>query len=95
MKKIESAAKKLKNINVKGVLKGLHNKATEEEVDELAKTRAEICATCPKKQKEPIPALRVKDKELPEISECCCGVCGCTLSYLVRQSEEGCKLNKW
>lgn len=94
MKKLESIIKKAKNINVKGVLKGRHNKKTGE-FDELAKERAAICAVCPKNILEPIEELRIKDDEIPEISNRCCGECGCALPYLTRQNEETCKLKKW
>lgn len=91
---LESALKKIKNINVKGVLDGRHN-LTSGEVDEIAKLRAEVCATCPKMVREPIPTLRIKDEVIPSISEMCCGVCGCELPYLTRQFEETCQLKKW
>ncbi|MNY58712.1 hypothetical protein D3C86_1950810 [compost metagenome] len=50
---------------------------------------------CPKNILEPIEELRIEDKEIPEISNRCCGECGCALPYLTRQNEETCKLKKW
>jgi hypothetical protein len=94
MNKLESVLKKLKNVNIKGVLKGRHNMTTGL-ADEVAEIRAEVCKTCPHNVEEPIPELRIKDEVLPHISERCCGVCGCSLPYLTRQFEETCKLKKW
>ena len=63
------------------------------DVEILAKERKETCVKCPMFQTEPIPMLRVEDKNIPELSNMFCDMCGCTLSYKLRQSIEKC--DKW
>lgn len=60
------------------------------EVELLAKERKETCFKCPMFQKEPVPILRVEDKNIPELSNMFCDDCGCTLSYKLRQSIDTC-----
>lgn len=66
---------------------------TNNHIEALANERKEICIKCPMFKKEPIPILRVKDKNIPELSNMFCDDCGCTLSYKTRQSIEICE--KW
>lgn len=63
------------------------------DVELLAKERKETCVGCPMYKKEPIPMFRVIDKNIPELSNIFCDLCGCTLSYKLRQSLDKC--NKW
>lgn len=63
------------------------------DVELLAKERKETCIKCPMFKTEPIPMLRVEDKNIPELSNMFCDMCGCTLSYKLRQSIDTC--NKW
>jgi len=63
------------------------------EIERLAINRMDTCIGCEFYVDEPISFLKVKDKNIPELSEKICDECGCTLSYKLRQSKEIC--NKW
>jgi hypothetical protein len=63
------------------------------DVELLAFDRAKECTMCEFYVDEPISFLKVKDKNIPELSEKMCDICGCTLSYKTRQSIEKC--SKW
>jgi len=69
----------------------LENPTTQTE--NLAKKRLEICKNCPDFQIEPIPFLRIKDENIPELSEKYCKKCGCALPYKTRQNLQTCP--KW
>lgn len=61
---------------------------------ELANKRFENhCKSCKFSIEEPIPELRVEDKQIPELSGKTCGDCGCILSYKLRQSVKKC--SRW
>lgn len=94
MNKIESLIKKAKNLNIKGVIQGMHNLSTGD-AEEIATSRSEICAGCPSNIAEPIAELAIEDTALPVLSKRCCKECGCALPYLLRQSEKSCSLKKW
>lgn len=51
------------------------------------------CKSCKFSIEEPIPELRVVDKQMPELSGKTCGDCGCILSYKLRQSVKKC--SRW
>lgn len=73
---------------------GMHNfKHHDLDVELLAKERSDECEKCEMNVEEPIPFLRVEDKNIPELSNKMCDECGCTLSYKLRQSITKCK--KW
>lgn len=93
MKKTESALKKIANLELKAYNQGKKNfrSGTSEA---LAESRATICKECPHNEIEPIEELAVADP-IASISNRCCGVCGCTLSYLLRQTVKDCAINKW
>lgn len=93
MKKIKSAIKKLANLDIEAFEEGVKN-FHEGTYEEIAAERAAICEKCPKREFEPIEELRVKDG-IESLSEKMCGVCGCSLPYLVRQDIKKCSLNKW
>lgn len=58
----------------------------------LAKERFEDhCKGCEFNVKEPIESMRVKDFAIPGISDRMCGLCGCILSYKIRQSVKKCE----
>jgi len=63
------------------------------DVELLAIDRMYHCAGCEFFVDEPIDFLKVTDKNIPELSEKMCDICGCTLSYKTRQSIEKC--SKW
>lgn len=94
MKKLESLIKKAKNLNIKGVIEGVHNLSTGE-VDDIAIVRAAVCSGCPSNIIEPIEELAIEDSVIPEISKRCCKECGCALPYLTRQFKKTCSLKKW
>jgi hypothetical protein len=57
----------------------------------LARERfEESCKDCEFNVKEPIEDMRVKDSIIPELSNKQCGLCGCVLSYKIRQSVKKC-----
>lgn len=89
-----SISKKIKNIDVNGVIEGMANKISGS-MDDVAKQRAEICAECDSMVDEPIEELAINDKNIPEISRKMCNECGCSLPYLLRQNRKKCKLKKW
>lgn len=62
-------------------------------VEEKAKKRLEVCMSCNFFVDEPIEFLRVKDSNIPELSNKMCNDCGCVLSYKIRQDLKKCK--KW
>lgn len=64
-----------------------------DEIESLAKERAETCKGCRYFKDEPIQWLRVEDKSILELSGKSCGKCGCVLSYKTRQSIKTC--SKW
>lgn len=85
--------KKVANLELKAYNQGKKNFRSGT-AEALAEERAAICATCPHNEIEPIEELAVKDP-IESISERCCGVCGCTLSYLLRQTVKPCAKGKW
>lgn len=63
------------------------------DVELLAKERTGVCVDCIFFVDEPISFLKVKDKNIPELTDKMCDDCGCTLSYKIRQSLIKC--DKW
>lgn len=59
-------------------------------VEKKAKDRLEICKKCVNFVEEPIEFFRVKDNNMPELSNKMCSDCGCTLSYKLRQDLKKC-----
>lgn len=94
---MQSLNKKIKSIIKNGldpIEDGINNfNHPTQEVEQIAKERAEVCAGCPLMETEPISFLKVKDKTIIGISEMMCGECGCTLPYKVRQNQTICP--KW
>ena len=81
--------------DTKAVAVGITNfKSNNKKAYELAKNRFEnYCKFCTFIIEEPIPELRVDDKQIPELSGKTCGECGCILSYKLRQSVKKC--SRW
>ncbi|MGI9582647.1 hypothetical protein ACR1PO_15740 [Chryseobacterium sp. RRHN12] len=79
--------------DTKAVAVGLLNfKTGNKKALELANKRLENhCKSCKFSIDEPIPELRVEDKQIPELSGKTCGDCGCILSYKLRQSVKKCR----
>lgn len=48
------------------------------------------CKGCEFNMTERIPEMRVQDSIIPELSNRMCGLCGCVLSYKIRQSVKKC-----
>lgn len=63
------------------------------DIELLASERKEKCLTCNDFEDEPIESLRVKDENIPELSNKMCGDCFCVLPYKLRQSIVKCP--KW
>lgn len=84
--------KGVKNINK--VMEGKYYlENPNEEVEAIAKERAEVCFDCEHFKDEPIEWLKVTDKNIPELSGKFCGDCFCVLSYKTRFLKEKC--DKW
>lgn len=81
--------------DTKAVAVGITNfKTNNKKAYELAKKRFDLnCQNCNFSIEEPIPELRVEDKQIPELSGKTCGECGCILSYKLRQSVKKC--SRW
>lgn len=81
--------------DTKAVAVGVYNfKTGNKKAGDLAKKRYEFsCQNCKFSIEEPIPELRVVDKQIPELSGKTCGDCGCVLSYKLRQSVKKC--SRW
>lgn len=93
MKKSTSIMKKIANLEIRALSQGMQNFKSGVK-DNLALGRAAICEACPHREDEPIDELQVID-EIESISKKCCGVCGCTLSYLLRQTLKPCADGRW
>ena len=62
------------------------------EVEAIARDRAEVCFGCENFKDEPIEWLKIKDKNIPKLSGKYCGECLCVLSYKTRTKE---KCDRW
>ena len=65
-----------------------------EEIENLAKERAETCSACEHCVKGSYQKL-MPDYSLKEIQGMKCGECGCPLSTKLRQTTENCPIEKW
>lgn len=92
--KIKSLVKKIKNVDVPGLIEGATNKITGD-MEDIATERADICSKCDLIQDEPIKEMAIKDSAIKSISGKICGECFCALPYKVRQNNTSCPLNKW
>ena len=63
------------------------------EVEEMAKSRAEICGVCPFNVEGVFEIL--KDRRIEEIEGDVCKLCGCPLSAKLRSPEEVCDDGRW
>jgi hypothetical protein len=81
---------------IKDILNGWKNYAMPEsqEVFEVAKQRAEICASCDF-IKQGLHAAILPDYSLKKIQGTYCGACGCPISTAVRSNDYKCPKNKW
>ena len=77
----------LKNIweHKLNILKGATNNFVRTKViEDIAKTRLEICNNCSSKSTDCAPLIKS-----------CCSICGCSLAWKSRVPEEACPDNKW
>jgi hypothetical protein len=82
-------------LNFANIVDGFSNLAfPNEEVEKLAKSRAEICAACPSAVKTGIYSI-VADNKTKQIQGMKCDRCGCNLSAKVRSVHDTCPLGKW
>jgi len=97
MSKAKSILKKINTFATKGlggIDEGVNNfHSRREDVEEKAKERSSVCASCPLRVPEPIDFLAVEDDANPLISGMMCEDCGCVLPFLVRQDSKIC--SKW
>lgn len=95
--KISSASKKAVTLAEEGIepltvgYDNFHNPIKEVEI--LAKIRSVTCGNCELSVDEPIESLKVIDNRIESLSNKMCDLCGCTLSYKLRQSIIKC--DKW
>lgn len=81
-------------INIINILKGWENFLDKSEVSEnVAKSRAEICSTCPFAKHSKLIAF-IKD-DLKEIEGFKCTKCSCPLSAKLRSLNETCPDGRW
>ncbi|MEJ5105503.1 hypothetical protein [Chryseobacterium sp. MYb328] len=98
-KRFCESLKKQDEVNIirdtKAVAVGIANfKTNNKKAVELAVIRLEKhCKSCIFSIDEPIPELRVEDKQISQLSGKTCGECGCVLSYKLRQSVKKC--SRW
>ena len=64
-------------------------------IEELAKTRAKICAECPHLNLKKSFKKILPDKSLGVVEGTGCDICGCPLSAKLRQVLENCPEKKW
>ena len=82
-------------LNFRNIVDGFSNLAfPNEEVEKLAKSRAEICAACPSAVKVGVYSV-VVDNRTKQIQGMKCDRCGCNLSAKVRSIHDTCPLGKW
>jgi len=82
-------------INFSNIVSGFTNLAfPNEEVEKIAKTRAEICAGCPFATKTGMYSV-VRDNRTVTIQGMKCDKCGCNLSAKVRSIHDTCPVGKW
>jgi len=93
----KSITKKIKTISKSGLSAVEQGKYALENptlhTENVAKKRLETCKKCEYFELEPIAFLRIKDKNIPELSQKYCRSCGCSLPYKTRQNIETCP--KW
>lgn len=77
--------------DLKAVLSGMSNFYFGLKTKVARERYEESCNGCEFNVKEPIEAMRVSDSIIPEISNRQCSLCGCVLSYKIRQSIKKCQ----
>lgn len=91
-----SSESEKKNLNFLAIASGWKNYIFKSPtIEELAKTRAKICAECPNfNDKSPFKKM-LPDKSIEIIEGVGCGLCGCPLSAKLRQVLENCPDKRW
>ncbi len=69
-----------------------HYKFKNADIEVLKNERAEICGGCEFRKDDDFEPVQDDDKR---ICGKMCGVCYCSLPYLLRQTEKSCVKNKW
>lgn len=84
------------SLNFKAIASGWKNYIFKSPtIEELAKTRAEICSKCPHfDPNKPFKKI-MPDKSITKIEGAGCGICGCPLSSKLRQVLENCPDKRW
>lgn len=97
---INSIKKKINTIreggvdNAKAIAIGMYNYHNfNQEVEDLAEQRKEVCIKCINFTEEPNKVLQVNDDFIFELDLMMCNDCGCALPYKTRQSIIIC--DKW
>lgn len=85
-----------KELVLSNIIAGWTNLAfTDPKVEELAKKRADICASCPFATFVGGLNTIVVDNKTTQIRGLKCSKCGCPLSAKVRSPHDSCPINKW
>ncbi len=69
-----------------------HYKFRNPDIEKLKEERAKICARCRYRVDDDFEPVQDEDKR---ISGKMCGVCSCSLPYLLRQTKKGCVKGFW
>lgn len=88
----------MSKINPEEIMEGWLNyfHISSDPIDEnIAKSRAETCSSCPFIKEGNMIKLVIPDKDLKEIQGYKCSKCGCPLSSKVRSKLSQCPENKW
>lgn len=89
-----SSDKDKSKLNYKAIASGWKNYIFKSPlIEELAKTRAKICAECPHLNTEYQFKKILPDKSIEKIEGTACGLCGCPSSAKLRQVLERCPDN--
>lgn len=82
--------------NLKAIVSGFKNyKFPSKTMEELAKERAKICATCEYANPNHPFKKMIDDQRTEIINGMGCNICGCLLSAKVRQLFTDCPEKKW
>lgn len=82
-------------LNAKAIYVGMSNfyfKSKKESEAAMLKYQ-KFCLNCKHNVIDPVESMRVEDSQCPELSGKMCDLCGCVLSYKLRQTIKPCQ--KW
>ena len=98
LEKAKGLTKKIRTIidnpeEISALISGVyHYNNPNDIIEELKNERADICDSCDSIKYDDFEKIKDSDDR---ISGKMCGVCYCSLPYLLRQTKKRCELNKW